>query len=296
VAGGPLSDTGFASARLADVLARLCCPVPPSGSGVCAVCHGCPHPGFVTCWSCARVAGQLGWVCPLVVPVSLYLVHSPLHDCLRRYKDAARPDSRRRAAASAATLLGRFLVDHGDCLRSAAGTGWDYLTTVPSSTGRTGTHPLESAQAQVAWLPVHHRPTLVRGPGRLGHTTASVNGFSIARPVDGDRILVVDDTFTSGARAQSAAAALHRGGAQVVAIVRVGRVIDPSHGPHVSAWWAARAGEPFDLGRCCLDRADDPGPVLRPAPSMSEDRARALPEPRLSAAVGAGCRPAECGT
>ncbi len=249
---GP-ADFGPADFGLADALARLCRPVPPSGPGVCALCHGCPRPGFATCWSCARVAGQLGWVCPLVVPMSLYVVRSPLHDCLRRYKDAARQDSRRRAARSVTTLLVRFLVDHGDCLRTAAGTGWDYLSTVPSSTGRTGTHPLEAALGQVRELAARHRPTLCRGPGRLGHTRASVNGFSTCRPVDGDRVLLVDDTFTSGARAQSAAAALHRAGAQVVAIVPVGRVIDPSHSPHVSAYWATRVSETFDLGRCCLD-------------------------------------------
>ncbi len=238
--------------RLPPSLARLCRPVPPSGTGVCALCHGCPRSGFSTCWSCDRVAAQLGWVCRLVVPVSLYVIPSPLHACLRRYKDAAREASRLRAATTVATLLGSFLQDHGDCIRAEAGTGWDYLSSVPSSAGRPGTHPLQAALGQVAWLAAQHRPILARGPGRLGHTTASARGFSATRPVSGDRILVVDDTFTSGARAQSAAAALHLAGAQVVAIVPVGRVINPAHGPHVASYWRAQSGSPFHAGRCCL--------------------------------------------
>lgn len=175
-----LTDTS-----LTKTLAGLCRAVPPSGPGVCTTCHGCPRPGFATCWSCARVAGQLGWICPLVVPVSLYVIPSPLHDCLRRYKDAALEASRRRAAICVATLLARFLQDHGGCLRAAAGTDWDYLTTVPSSTGRTGTHPLESALDQVPRLARQHRPTLIRGTGLLGHTRASASGFSTASTVSG---------------------------------------------------------------------------------------------------------------
>jgi predicted amidophosphoribosyltransferase len=42
------------------------------------------------------------------------------------------------------------------------------------------------------------------------------------------RILLVDDTFTSGATFQSAASALALGGADVIAGVVIGRVIDTS--------------------------------------------------------------------
>lgn len=69
---------------------------------------------------------------------------------------------------------------------------------------------------------------------------------------------MIDDTFTSGARAQSAAAALHQAGAHVVAVVPVGRVINPGHAVHVLAYWAALSAQSFDAGRCCLEN----GPLL----------------------------------
>jgi orotate phosphoribosyltransferase len=53
------------------------------------------------------------------------------------------------------------------------------------------------------------------------------DGFAPTTSVSGDRILIVGDTFTSGARTQSAASALQLAGARVVAILPIGRVVDP---------------------------------------------------------------------
>jgi len=46
--------------------------------------------------------------------------------------------------------------------------------------------------------------------------------------MDGKRILLIDDTLTTGATAQSAASALSNGGATVVGILTIGRMIKPS--------------------------------------------------------------------
>jgi adenine/guanine phosphoribosyltransferase-like PRPP-binding protein len=43
--------------------------------------------------------------------------------------------------------------------------------------------------------------------------------------MDGKRILLIDDTRTTGATAQGAASALSNGGATVVGILTIGRVI-----------------------------------------------------------------------
>ena len=43
----------------------------------------------------------------------------------------------------------------------------------------------------------------------------------------GTRVVLLDDTYVSGARSQSAAAALHRAGARAVLIVPLGRVLRP---------------------------------------------------------------------
>lgn len=184
--------------------------------------------------------------------MSLYMIPGGLHATLRCYKDGGAADDRRRHAAFVASLLARFLFDHGDCLRRGRAGGWDFITTVPS-TGRPGPHPLERALGLVPWLAAQHRETLVRGTGMMGHNVACDTGFVANSDVRDARVLVVDDTFTTGARAQSAASALQLAGARVIAVVPIGRVIDPSHGEHAQAYWTSRSREPFDFRRCCVE-------------------------------------------
>ena len=59
--------------------------------------------------------------------------------------------------------------------------------------------------------------------------------------VAGRRLVVVDDTWVTGARARSAATALARAGARVAGIVVVGRAVDPGASTRVAAWWTRYA-------------------------------------------------------
>jgi adenine/guanine phosphoribosyltransferase-like PRPP-binding protein len=73
-------------------------------------------------------------------------------------------------------------------------------------------------------------PVLVRGPIPTDHLVASRWGFGTAEGVDpgwhrGHRVLVVDDTIITGARAQSAAATLRLQGAEVIGVLALGRVL-----------------------------------------------------------------------
>lgn len=59
-------------------------------------------------------------------------------------------------------------------------------------------------------------------------------------------------TFTSGARAQSAASALNNAGATVVAILAIGRVISIDAGEHTEQYWQRQKQTPFDFNACCV--------------------------------------------
>jgi adenine/guanine phosphoribosyltransferase-like PRPP-binding protein len=89
----------------------------------------------------------------------------------------------------------------------------------------------------------------------VGHLTASDDGFEPNRDVSGDRILLVDDTFTTGARVQSAASTLACAGAIVVGIVPIGRVIKPEFSETVREYWERQRdpGRSFTFDRCCLE-------------------------------------------
>jgi hypothetical protein len=195
---------------------------------------------------------QLRRPCQTVVPISLSTIPGELHGVLRRYKDARCPRQRARDGKAIVELVARFLRRHEACL-AGEGEAFDLLTTVPSSRGRPGPHPLIQAIRIDPWLAARHQELLARGPARLGHARASDLGFSLSRPVDGARILLLDDTWTTGARAQSAASALQSHGARVVAIVVVGRLVDPAHSPLARRWWRDQAAAPFNLDRCCQE-------------------------------------------
>ena len=114
-------------------LASVCTTVPATGDDVCERCHGCPGPGWSTCWSCNDTERQLSQPCSLVVPISLYEIPSQLHHILRHYKSGYYPDAAPTFTMHVAALLGHFLAEHGDCIAAAAGGEWDVITSVPSS-------------------------------------------------------------------------------------------------------------------------------------------------------------------
>ncbi len=211
---GPSALDATAWARLAS----WCRWVPPPGPGVCRLCRGCPGPGWALCWSCARVVEQVSRPCLRVVPITLYEVGSSVHGVLRGYKDSASALARRRHQATLAALLGRFLSEHRPCLTGGT-SGWDLVTTVPSTRGRGGLHPLAQTIQAVPALARRHQELLTWSGGHLGHIQASDGAFGVVRPVGGARVLVLDDTWTSGSRAQSAASA------------------SPSPAPEWSPWW-----------------------------------------------------------
>jgi orotate phosphoribosyltransferase len=81
--------------------------------------------------------------------------------------------------------------------------------------------------------------------------------YEAIRMLDGEPVLLVDDTWTTGANAQSAAAALRSAGAGRVATVVIGR--------HVNRGWREndtrlrRLGPTFDWHRCALCADPLPG-------------------------------------
>lgn len=232
-------------------LASICRTVPVIGEGICDRCHGCPNPGWSTCWSCSQVERQLFAPCPLVVPISLYEVGYQLHHQLRNYK-AEPSDMSWDFLVKTAAILGYFLQLHSGCVAAAAGGPWDVITSVPSSTDREGEHPLVRAIKLLPDIRDQYETLLERGEVNITHTIASDQGFNALRRLDDERVLLIDDTFTSGARAQSAASVLNNAGATVVAILPIGRVITPGFSPSATEYWKKQGAKVFDFDVCCV--------------------------------------------
>ncbi len=153
------------------------------------------------------------------------------------YKESPVPEARARFTPMVRDLFDAFFAAHAACLARDAPV--DLVLAVPS-TARPSGAPLATVDG--LGEVVHNRlrarlrvDLLCRGPGWLGHMRPRRDGFVVPgdrRPcVRGRHVLVLDDTYVSGARAQSAAAALRLAGAASVQIVAGGRVLRPDRVP-----------------------------------------------------------------
>ncbi len=235
------------------------------------------------------VRRQLGAELARTVPISLFAPGSPLHELLVVYKAAPSRSARHERQASLSRLLGEFFSFHLRCLVGQV-LDDDAATLAvpvpPSSEPRPswgGEHPLVGLlRAAVATEPgLCLAPVIVKGTEPVGHFRASRRGFRLAGPVAGRRVLAVDDTYTSGARSQSAAAVLASAGADVVAIVPIGRLIHPDHNHATSALWAHQQRERFNIRLCagpCQPWPQRDG-LATPGPGDDPLRKQQPPEP-----------------
>jgi orotate phosphoribosyltransferase len=96
-----------------------------------------------------------------------------------------------------------------------------------------------------------HRSVLRSTGTSVDHNRADEEAFAVVEGVTGLRVLLVDDTFTTGARAQSAASALRRANARVVVVLAVGRVISPQWNDNCRAIWEQAQRREFRFDECC---------------------------------------------
>ncbi len=189
-----------------------------------------------------------------MVPVSVVAVPSPLHTVLRGYKDAAVAEARRRFSSLVELLLAGFVARHGCCVERVVGGVVDMVVPVPP-TRRPGRPPL-AGLGPAQWSG-RVRPVLARGPGPLRHLAASRHGYVMAgrqaaAEVAGRRVVLLDDTLTTGARAQSAAVALSEAGAGPVTVLVVGRVVRPGRSAVQAAYWDRVGAAGFSPDSCCV--------------------------------------------
>jgi predicted amidophosphoribosyltransferase len=234
------------------------------GYGVCCVCHGPAAEGLAWCWSCRRVCSQLGAPVP-VVPLFLFSLGSSAHRALVGYKAAASAAARSAKGAELEVVLAAFFDDHMTCVvkppcRSVV------VVPVPSTTGGRpswgGRHPVARLAETVldrrrdarGGFDVSLAEVLGVGGAPPRRLEARADGFEVLPEcggrLSGATVIVLDDVLTSGARALSAAAALGRAGADVAAVVPIGRLVRPDHSRATAAFWAACSRRPWHPDTC----------------------------------------------
>jgi hypothetical protein len=194
----------------------------------CRTCYGPAGAGFARCRQCelARRAGG-GLLADTVAAAGYAVRGGPLAEDLRRYKSAGADDAAvARSRARLRELLARFLRDHGEAVWRAAGmpAGPSAAAVVPTGQGRPGPHPLAGLVRSCLALPL---VPLTVNPAVPHVRGVSVGWLEAGRGAAGADVLVVDDTWVSGGSAQSAAAALKLAGARRVAVIVLGRHVNP---------------------------------------------------------------------
>jgi predicted amidophosphoribosyltransferase len=225
--------------------------VPPTGPGVCSICHTGAAGSSANCNSCDLTRSQVTFPAKFILPISLYEVPDQYWNILRYYKDGDRSQVRSQLGTVLAATIARFGAAHWDCIVREFGGAPTLVTTVPSSAGRQGEHPLSRAVRRSMSLKDLFTDTLVSGTAAIGHRRANDDGFRAVKRLDGHRVLLVEDTFTTGGRTQSAASALRLAGATSVGVLAAGRVINPSWDENCQRVWSYAKGG-FTFEACCL--------------------------------------------
>jgi predicted amidophosphoribosyltransferase len=196
-------------------------PVP--GPGVCRFCFNLTD-GFTLCYACAHGEAHLA----AMAPISYSASGGQLHHALAGYKRLSGHPARRMSVELAAVLW-RYLSAHEACLaRAAEVEGFALVATVPSGDrARDAGNPLRRIVSELTGPTRERHERLLRRSGLdVGERALDAGKYEATRQLSGEAVLLIDDTWTTGANAQSAAAALRDAGAGAVAAVVVGRYLN----------------------------------------------------------------------
>lgn len=234
----------------------------------CCVC-GAPVRQFTWCWRCAahqRIAGIADIVAPIVYAVG----GAESTALVSKYKNHPIRLERKRCALIIADLLQTAIQLHEDCFGAVAGVPVTVRTVIPSLTCRVGAHPLASIAESIGVLA---GPALIPGCDARCDRRVRADKFGVNSPSEvADRhVLVLDDVWTTGSNAQSAALALRRAGAAAVSVLVIGRWLSPGS-PLTHPFLRARLGTPYDPHVCPVTGGCCPPESARRSPYAASER------------------------
>lgn len=242
-------------------------PLPP-GPDVCQVCHGQNRTDQPACSPCIEhfetptpywfedgpsSLGADQMLADAVVPIS-YAVSDMQHARhLRSYKYSPPTPA---AYIALNTLLYTFIAVHLECLCHHADGMFTHYTTVPSTKNRVD-HPLAKMCSRLPWEPL----TATTAPGAFNGGQSrrlDLEAFNLNdRDLNGARVLLVDDTWTTGARVQSMSYALKRAGAYTVVALVLGRWVNTNFNLGRQFTESIRNQPHFDPYQCTVHQPSD---------------------------------------
>lgn len=143
------------------------------------------------------------------------------------------------------------LVFHRPCVEALVGRSWDCSTVVSTSRRERATaHPLADL---ISGMPLNiervHLAT-TRPPASDRQVRADWYGVPAPAPVAGRHVVLFEDTWVSGASAQSAVLALRRAGAAAVTVVCLARWFEESNAYPLERTFFEGLTTPYDAAIC----------------------------------------------
>ena len=200
------------------------------GPGFCRICRGPIANQFVECWRCneqrrSAVQGAFGLV-DRAVPIVYAGDNDQSYRLLRGYKDPVSQTGMDQRRWLLTTLLASVLARHRSCLQ---GDGiFTHYAVVPSTKGRVP-HPLAEVVKVALEVAALSIPELVVTTSPSGATGSRIidPGLFQAPTNQAAHVLLIDDTWTTGANVQSVAAALKAKGSRRVTALVIARWLTP---------------------------------------------------------------------
>ncbi|MGH3620695.1 MAG: hypothetical protein ACRDQ5_02770 [Sciscionella sp.] len=196
--------------------------------GTCDVCSTPVEPSYALCWRCQRDREEFGdELADLVLFLCYGVKGSQSGYLMHSYKDLEAPARHNQTLLS--LLLLAALDRHGNCIERCLGSDIDTWAIVPSARiDRTGEYPLHVVSKR-AGISLPEVELIPRQPPTPEDRTTSRDRFVLRDGEDARErhILLIEDTWTSGGNAQSAALTLRRAGAVTVTIVALARWLTP---------------------------------------------------------------------
>jgi predicted amidophosphoribosyltransferase len=221
----------------------------------CAVC-ATPVRGYPRCLPCDRARATSG-LADQVVALCYAIQGAQSGFMLRHYKDNPAAAVRAQHARIISRLLYLGVTLHERCLETVTARPVTLRLTIPSSRDRPETHPFFAIARKLN--AVNDTPLLKPARGSAYDRSIDADNFALKPDVDlrGLHILLLDDTWTTGGHAQSAALTVRRAGAETVSVLVIGRWLSPRHARN-GDFVAERLRDDYDPRRCPVTGAQCP--------------------------------------
>jgi hypothetical protein len=213
----------------------------------CRVCTT-PVDGFDCCWRCQQEQ-RIDGLADVVAPLTYAIGGTQSATLLRHYKNDPVRNVRDQHSLIINWLLFLGITLHEQCIATAAGLPVSLRLVIPSLTGRPGVHPFVDITRTMN--AVSTSAALAPTPTAMCDRVVTADKFALrpAARLDGQHVLILDDTWTTGSNAQSAVLTLRRAGAKAVSVMVVGRWLSPNYGK-TAAFIKTRLQRDYDPDVC----------------------------------------------